>query len=526
MVAPNYLFPFLISLFLMVGCTADQVSSEKPLERPPNVVLILADDLGYGDLGVYGQEYIETPNIDALARNGMLFSQHYSGAPVCAPARYMIMTGKHAGHAYIRGNNEWRERGEVWDYIAMAKDSSLEGQYPIPDSTLLLSGRLQSKGYATAIVGKWGLGAPHTSAIPNRMGFDYFCGYNCQRQAHTLYPLHLYENENRLHLANDTVPPGTKLAEGADPTVAESYAPFNQTDYAPTVMFNRLTKWVAERDTTQPFFLYWATPIPHLPLQAPDRWVKYYEEKFGPEEPYLGQKGYFPHPSPKAAYAAMISYLDENVGKLVEQLKRQGVLDNTLILFTSDNGPSYTGGTDSDWFSSAGPLATGLPEENRIKGTLYEGGIRVPLIAHWPGKIAPGGRSDLVSAHYDLTATINHLAGGEALGPGDGLSLLPTLLDSGEQAKHEVFLWEQPAYGGQVALRYGDWKLIRRELNNDKKPATLELYDLSNDPRETDNVADQHPEIVQQISALFEREHRTAYEDRFRIPAIENGLLP
>src|SRR5680860_1418995 len=220
-----------LGTILMISCKDSQNKENKDAIAnettdgtvKPNIIYILADDLGYGELGAYGQEKIETPNIDALAKNGMLFTQHYTSAPVCAPARYMLLTGKHAGHAYIRGNDEWRERGEVWNYRAQIADSTLEGQRPIPGNTVLFPKRLKDKGYVTGIVGKWGLGAPHTDAIPTKMGFDFFYGYNCQRQAHTYYPVHLYKNENRVHLNNDTIAPNTKLPTGADPNNPESY---------------------------------------------------------------------------------------------------------------------------------------------------------------------------------------------------------------------------------------------------------------------------------------------------------------
>src|SRR6056297_3241267 len=230
-----YLLPV---LFLLLLNCKEQKTEEISTTVKPNMIYILADDLGYGELGVYGQEKIETPNIDALAHNGMLFTQHYTSAPVCAPARYMLLTGKHSGHAFIRGNDEWGVRGDVWDYRAMAKDSTLEGQRPIPSNTVLLPQKLKEQGYTTGMVGKWGLGAPHTASIPTKMGFDFFYGYNCQRQAHTYYPLHLYHNENRVHLQNDTIAPSTKFPDGTDPNDPESYADYTLTDYAPDLMFD------------------------------------------------------------------------------------------------------------------------------------------------------------------------------------------------------------------------------------------------------------------------------------------------
>ncbi|MDC6361283.1 MULTISPECIES: arylsulfatase [Flavobacteriaceae] len=513
-------FFFLSLLSILIFSCKEEPKEITQNDQKPNIIYILADDLGYGELGVYGQEKIETPNIDALAKNGMLFTQHYTGAPVCAPARYMLLTGKHAGHAYIRGNDEWRERGKVWDYKEAIKDSTLEGQRPIPDSTLLFPQLLQKQGYTTGLVGKWGLGAPHTNAIPTKMGFDYFFGYNCQRQAHTYYPVHLYENENRVYLNNDTIPPNTKLEEGADPHDPESYKNYNLNDYAPEFMYEKMMGFL-QKNKENPFFFYWATPIPHNPIQAPQRWVDHYREKFGEEEPYLGQNGYFPHQNPKAGYAAMISYLDENVGKLVAYLKAEGLYENTLIIFSSDNGVTFTGGTDGAYFNSSGPFGEAYGQG---KGFVYEGGIRVPMIASWPAKIKAGTTSDHISAHYDVMATLADVVGYEAPKDTDGISFLPTLLGTEGQQQHDFLFWEFPEYGGQVAIRMGKWKVVRQHLK-DKEAPTLELYDLEQDPAESNNIARDHPEILQKAAQIFDQEHTNAETERFRIPLIENDLL-
>lgn len=512
-------FATVLPIFLLSTCDGNQMDSASE-NQPPNIIYILADDLGYGELGVYGQSKIETPNIDALGRDGMLFTQHYTSAPVCAPARYMLMTGKHSGHAYIRGNDEWRERGEVWDYHAMIADSTLEGQRPIPSNTLLFPRKLKEAGYATGMVGKWGLGAPHTEAIPTKMGFDFFFGYNCQRQAHTYYPVHLYKNENRVHLNNDTIAPHTKLAELADPSDPDSYRNYKLDDYTPDLMYEEMMGFI-KRNKQKPFFMYWASPIPHNPIQAPQRWVDHYIEKFGEEKPYLGDKGYFPHPNPHAGYAAMISYLDENVGKLVRYLKEEGLYENTLIMFTSDNGPTFTGGTDAEYFDSAGPFENSY---GRTKGFVYEGGIRVPLIASWPGKIPAGSSTELVSVHYDVFATLADLLQLEQPDT-DGISFLPTLLGQPQPQHHSFLYWEFPAYSGQVAIRMGDWKVVRQHLKDEQQAPTLELYNLSIDPAESNNVAEAHPEIIQQAAEIFDREHQTPEIERFRIPLIEEGFL-
>ena len=503
-----------LAFMLLFGCGLKKENKE---QRRPNIIFIMADDLGYGDLGCYGQELIETPNIDVLASSGMKFTQHYSGSPVCAPSRCVLLTGKHSGHAYIRGNDEWGVRGEVWDYRAMIADSTLEGQRPLPANTTSIGTLLQSAGYRTGMIGKWGLGAPHTEGIPNRQGFDFFCGYNCQRQAHTYYPVHLYLNEERLYLGNDTVAPNTKLKEGADPLVMANYAPYTLTSYAPDVMFDNMIRFI-EEGGEDPFFFYWASPIPHVALQAPQRWVDYYVDKFGDEEPYTGDRSYFPNRYPHATYAAMISYLDERVGELVHTLKEQGLYENTLIIFSSDNGPTFNGGTDSPWFDSGGPFKS---ERGWGKAFLHEGGIRVPMIASWPGKIAPGSESGHISAFWDLLPTLSEVAGADIPVDVDGISYLPELLGKDEQEQHPYLYWEFPASGGQQAVRMEDWKAIRKNIRQGN--LEIELYKLNEDIQELHNVAGDHPDIIKQMELILEREHTPARLERFRMEAIDGS---
>lgn len=483
-------------------------------DRKPNIIFILADDLGYADLGCYGQENIETPNIDALAKNGMRFSRFYSGSPVCAPARCVLMTGQHTGHCHIRGNDEWRERGEVWNYAKAVENPYLEGQRPIPADTNTVGKLLQSVGYKTAVVGKWGLGAPLTEGIPNKQGFDFFFGYNCQRQAHTFFPKHLWKNTDKVWLDNPLVVTGTKLEPDADPFDEKSYADFYLKEYSPDLMYEEIDDFVgANREN--PFFLYWATTIPHVALQAPKRWVDYYVNKFGDEEPYLGDRGYLPHRYPHAAYAAMISYLDEQIGLLVDKLKSLGIYENTVIMFSSDNGPSSAGGADSEWFLSARPFSSA---RSRVKGSVYEGGIRVPLIASWLGRIKAGSESDHISAFYDVLPTLCELTGAQVPDDIDGISFLPTLLGRKEQAPHEFLYWEFPAYGGQQAVRMGPWKGIRRNLLEEQ--VRTELYHLEKDIEEQNDVAAENPAIVRKIEQIMKREHRPAEIERFKMAAL------
>ena len=501
---------YIISIFLVsIGLFSVATAAVKP-----NIIYILADDLGYGELGCYGQEKIETPNIDKLRSEGMKFTQHYSGSAVCAPSRCVLMTGKHTGHAHIRGNDEWKERGDVWSYSAMNKDPILEGQRPLPAGTITVPSLLKTAGYATACVGKWGLGAPDTEGVPNKQGFDLFFGYNCQRQAHTYYPHHLWKNEERVMLRNKEIAPGTKLAKDADPKDQASYADYTLADYSPDLMFREITQFV-EENKKKPFFLYWASPIPHVPLQAPKRWVDHYVRKFGDEEPYTGNKGYFPCRYPRATYAAMVSYLDENVGKLIRQLKDIGVYDNTLIIFTSDNGFTFNGGTQSPWFNSGGPFNS---EAGWGKCSVHEGGIRVPFIASWPGKIKPGSETDHISAFWDALPTLCEVAGVTPPGDIDGISYLPTLLQKGEQKRHPWLYWEYPEAGSSQAVRMGKWKAIRKNIS--KGNMKIDLYNLENDIREEHDVSAQNPEIVSKIEKIMKEAHTPATLDRFRQKAL------
>lgn len=322
----------------------------------PNVIYILMDDLGYGDIGCFGQDKIETPHIDRLCSEGIKLTQHYSGSPVSAPARCVLMTGMHSGHAQIRFNNELAERGAVNNYDSVYVHKELEGQFPLQANTMTIGRMMQQAGYTTGCFGKWGLGYPGSEGTPNKQGFDRFYGYNCQRQSHTYYPPFLYNDEERVYLSNKvTDPHRSPLDKGADPNDLASYAKYTQKEYANDLIFDELMGFV-DANKRKPFFLMWTTPLPHVSLQAPERWVQHYVEKFGDEKPYTGQAGYLPCRYPHATYAAMISYFDEQIGQLIEKLKAEHLYENTLIVFTSDNGPTFNGGSDSPWFNSGGPF--------------------------------------------------------------------------------------------------------------------------------------------------------------------------
>ncbi|MCA8971340.1 MAG: arylsulfatase [Planctomycetes bacterium] len=435
----------------------------------------MADDLGYAELGCYGQTKIKTPNIDALAKRGMRFSQHYTSAPVCAPARCSLMTGKHGGHSYVRDNF----RIGTWE--------SFRGQLPLPEGTTTIASLFKKRDYATGGFGKWGLGEAKSSGDPLANGFDRFFGYYCQRHAHNYYPRFLID-------------------DGKHRTLDGNERGVTGETYAPKVIADEMLKFVRQQhDAKRPFFLYYASVLPHLALQVPDEELAAYDFE---DKPYKG-KSYQPHDRPRAAYAAMISFLDKQVGRLVSTLEELGIADDTLILFTSDNGTTHVAQqVDAKFFESVGKL-------RGLKGSMYEGGIRVPLIAVWPGHVAPGSTSDLISAHYDTMATVAELLGVEAP-PNDGISYLPTLMGKPEsQVAHERLIWDFAGYGGQIAIRAGKYKLVVRNLV--KKPGSKpELYDLENDPSEQHDLAKELPDLAANLHEQLIAERQKPETEAFR----------
>jgi arylsulfatase A len=431
----------------------------------PNVIYILADDLGYGDLSCYGQEKFATPNIDKLAKEGMLFTQHYSGAPVCAPSRSALLTGLHTGHTVIRGN----------------KGVKPEGEYPLPKSTFTIAELLKTKGYSTGVFGKWGLGYPGSEGDPLQQGFDTFYGYNSQALAHHYYPNHLWDNENKVILTEN---------EGT-----------NSVQYAPDLIHQKALSFI-EKHQKESFFLYYASPLPHAELVAPKVYMDKFVGKFNPEKEYKAKpnsegvkKGeYASQPQSHAAFAAMITLLDDQVGEIVAKIKELGLEDNTLIIFTSDNGPHREGGADPDYFNSNGLL-------RGYKRDLYEGGIRVPMIAKWKGKITEGSKTNHISAFWDVMPTLATLTKSKIEGPIDGISFLPILLNKGNQKKHNYLYWEFHELNGRQALRQGDWKLVKYNVN---KNGSYQLYNLKNDLSETNDLASKMPEKVSELSKIVE----------------------
>lgn len=473
-----------LTLFLaiVVGLLAG-VSATAPPQRRPNIIYILADDLGYGELGSYGQTKIKTPHLDRMAAEGIRFTQHYSSSPVCAPARASFLTGLHTGHSPIRDNLEFG------GYL----DSEERGQMPLPKGTRTLPGVLKTAGYRTGIIGKWGLGGPGTEGQPTRHGFDYFLGYLDQKQAHNYYPTHLWRNEEWFPLRNPYFSPHQKHA--GDPNDPASYEKYKGVDYSVDVMADDALRFIREGKDA-PFFLYLPFTVPHLALQVPDDSLTQYDGMFD-EKPYLGQNGYLPHPRPYSAYAGMISRMDGHIGRIFQLLKDLGLDEHTLVIFTSDNGTTYTGGADAAFFRSAGDL-------RGLKGSVYEGGIRVPFIARWPGKIAAGRVTDHLSAMWDMFPTFMDVAGLATPAGLDGISILPTLLGRSEQPVHSTMYWEYHGlWQGAQAVRLGNWKGVRLG-GHTNADAPIELYDLSRDISEKTNVAAERPDLVARVKTVMD----------------------
>jgi arylsulfatase A len=466
-----------------------------PAPVRPNIVFILCDDLGYGDLSCYGQTKFRTPNIDRLAQEGMKLATHYAGNAVCAPSRCTLMTGLHPGHAYIRDNRQAKAIGLPFE----------EGQVPLPEDTTTLPTILKRAGYSTGAFGKWGLGPVGSTGEPAKQGIDRFFGYNCQAVAHNYYPTSLWDNARRVTLNNPAFAAHQKLPPDADLKSPATYARFAAKDYAPDLINEQARRFVEEHKA-QPFFLYYATTVPHLALQVPEDSLKEFDGKF-PEEPYPGGRGYLPHPTPRAAYAAMVTRLDREIGRLMDLITRLGLDERTLYVFTSDNGPLYDrlGGTDTDFFNSAAGF-------KGRKGSLWEGGVRVPCLVRWRGHIAPGTLSDRLTGFEDWLPTLLQLAGIPDLIPAklDGIGFAPTLL--GQTQEPRSFLYREHAgYGGQQMVRIGRWKAVREGVNpgpNAKSgPGPIELYDLATDPNETRNVASEQPEMVARMGKLMKEQH-------------------
>lgn len=440
--------------------------SARPAGKP-NIIYILLDDAGYGDLSCYGQKKFETPNIDRLATEGLKFTQHYAGSTVCAPTRSVLMSGLHTGHTASRGNKEVRP----------------VGQHPIPANTFTIAEALKKAGYRTGAFGKWGLGNPGSEGDPIHQGFDRFFGYNCQRNAHTYYPTWLFDDLKKITLDGKT--------------------------YSHDLIMAKSLEWIRQQKD-KPFFAFFPVTIPHAAMHVPESYAKPFRAKFPEHENKIGRYGKnTPHASnPAAQFAGMMTALDEGVGQILALLKELELDKNTIVLLSSDNGPHKEGGHMPDYFDSSGGL-------RGYKRDLYEGGIRCPLLARWPGTIKPGTTSDHISAHWDIFPTFCELAGTKAPAILDGISFVPTLLGNPQRA-HKYLYWEFFEGGGKRAVRVGKWKAVQNQINKNGPKAPIEVYDLSTDRAEKTNVAKQHPEVIAQAHQIFEEAHTPSAIWQFR----------
>jgi arylsulfatase A len=456
-------------LVLVVGCAAPARVRVGADGSPPNIVFIMADDLGYGDVGVYGQSRIRTPSLDRMAGQGVRFTQFYAGSTVCAPSRSTLMTGQHTGHTYIRGNREHPD-----------------GQEPLVTDVTTLADLLKRAGYVTGAYGKWSLGAVGNAGSPLRHGFDEFFGYYDQRRAHFYWPEWLHRNAEVVRLPNRVRE--EPRSPGAGPAVERGR-------YSHDVIVDEAMGFIT-RHRAKRFFLYLPVTIPHAELQAPDdaytHYVKNGRSIF--EETPFAERHYGAQDKPRATYAAMVSRLDRDVGRILDTLAALGLDRNTLVFFTSDNGPAVEGGSDPDFFGSRGGLRGG-------KRDLYEGGIRVPMIAWGPGRITGGRTSDHIWALWDMLPTFAELASVAPPAGIDGMSAVPSITGRGNQRRHDHLYWEFHEQGTAQAVRAGRWKAVRRPMLTGK----LELYDLDVDPAETRDVATRQPDVVAQMMERMNR---------------------
>lgn len=498
--------PFTAALWLFCLLTGGCQTATAP---PPNVVFILADDLGWGELGSYGQSKIRTPHLDRLAAEGMRFSQHYSGAPVCAPSRAVLMTGRHLGKAEIRTNRPQTN----------PDGTRAEGQFPLSDGAVTLAEIFKEAGYVTGAMGKWGLGHIDDSGSPTRQGFDHFFGYTCQSLAHSFFPTHLWRNEERIVINSNPVPGHQAQPEGE--VRMEDW--FGER-YAPDLMVEEAVQFL-QRNQSKPFFLYLPFIEPHVAMHPPKAWVESYPAEWD-DQPYRGQCGYLPHPRPRAGYAAMISHLDNHVGRILATLEELGLAENTMVVFTSDNGTTHphagdpvfgVGGVDAAFFNSTRGL-------RGYKGSVYEGGIRVPLLVRWPGRVRPHSVTDFPSYFPDHMVTFCEILGRPVPEYADGVSMVPVLTGERPQPERNPMVWAFTGYGGQVAIRLGDWKGVRQGLN--QEPGPWELYNLVADPAESRDLAAEHPEILARIQDIVLEQVAPNEEFPLRIPGPGSGTAP
>jgi len=464
----------LLTGFVFGSCS--KPGSSQGSATSPNIIYIMVDDLGYGDLGIYGQQVIQTPNIDRMAKEGLLFTNHYAGSTVCAPSRSVLMTGQHTGHTLVRGND----------------------RIPLRPGDTTVAEVLKSAGYETALIGKWGLGEPESSGIPNRQGFDYFYGYLNQVHAHNSYPHYLWENESIDSLDNIVEFIPETYAAGVGGVAREKRTHSHD-------KFMEKSRDFISKEREEPFFLYLALTIPHANNEAG------YFDAIGIEVPDLGQYANEEWPTAQKAHAAAITYMDKGIGELLDLLKELQLDSSTVVFFTSDNGPHKEGGAKVDFFDSNGPL-------RGTKRDLYEGGIRVPLLVRWPGIILSGTTTDHISAFQDFLPTACDIAGVTPPQAIDGISYYPTLIDS-MQMPHPYLYWEFFEQGGKQAVRWENWKAIRLDMDNNPN-APIALYNLAEDLEETTNIADQHPDLVDFADKVMREAHMPSEYFQF---AFEEG---
>lgn len=467
----------------------------------PNIVYIMCDDMGYGDLGCYGQPYISTPNIDSLANRGMLFTQAYAGSPVSAPSRASLMTGQHSGHGEVRGNKEYWRDSPVIKY-GDNDEYSVVGQHPYSPDREILPEVMKRHGYKTGMFGKWAGGYEGSVSTPDKRGVDDFYGYICQFQAHLYYPNFLNRYYPEL---GDTATVRVVMEENIKyPMFGDDY--LKRPQYSADMIHQEALKWLDKQDADTPFFALMTYTLPHAELVQPaDSLLQGYKSKFFEDKTWGGQEGsrYNATVHTHAQFAAMISRLDAYVGEIMAKLNEKGLADNTILVFTSDNGPHEEGGADPTFFGRDGKL-------RGLKRSCHEGGIRIPFIVSWPGKIAEGSRSNHQLAFYDVMPTLKDLLGEESPEGEDGISFLPELLGKGNQKEHDFLYWEF-SETDQIGLRQGDWKLV-------VKRGVPELYNLAEDIHEDNNIAAQHPEIVEGMIEIIRSQHVDSPYFRVTIP--------
>lgn len=471
--------PFLAAF---TSCTNEQKNEARPL----NVIYIMADDLGIGDVQPYGQRLIKTPNLDRMRQRGMRFTQCYAGTAVSAPSRCSLMTGLHTGHAFVRGN----------------KGVDPEGQVAMPEGTFTMATMFKQSGYATGCFGKWGLGFPGSVSDPTKVGFDRFFGYNCQTLAHDYYPDHLWNGLERVELP-------------------QNYEQ-QEVTYSADTIHGQALQFIREH-ADQPFFTFLSYTLPHAELILPhDSTYQYYcqaipeadEVPYAPKDP--NHRGaYGATDRPLASFASMVTRLDSYLGDVMNLLDSLGITENTLLIFTSDNGPHREGGANPDYFQSYGPY-------RGIKRDLYEGGIRMPMIMSCPGHVAEGVDNDHMMAFWDMLPTFAQIAGYEEPLQTDGISFLPTLFGQEGQQEHDCLYWEFHEQNGKQAVREGQWKGIRLQVGTEEP--VFELYDLATDIHEDNNVADQHPDICAHLQQLIDSCHTQSDLFDFGREKAQNGI--